>query len=112
MLSVNALSDVRAIGYNISRVLEKKEKSAAELAVALSCPEIHVQAILKGSTELENEDLEIIAQYLKVPVSDILKEPDAGIMDYNIHYMGEASSTEDMNKILDEVDFYVRLLNS
>ena len=45
-------------------------------------------------------------------VSEILKEPDDDIMYYNIHYMGKAANTAEMNKLLDEVDFYVRLLNS
>lgn len=112
MLSMDVLKDVRAIGYNISKIMEKKEMSAAELAVQLSCPEICVQAILKGSTEVAQKDLDAIAQSLDVSVSEILKEPDDGVMDYNVHYMGKASKAEDMNKLLDEVDFYVRLLNS
>lgn len=112
MLSTNELKGLRAIGYNVARIMENKKVSTEQLAACLSCSEIHVQAILKGSTELDNKDLESIAQGLGVTVSDILEEPDDGIMDYNIHYMGKASSAEEMNKILDEVDFYVRLLNS
>ncbi len=112
MLSINELKDVRAIGYNIAKILDKKEMSAGELADVLSCPEIRVQAILKGSTELEYEDVQIIAKSLDVPVLEILSDPDEGIKDYNIHYMGKASNAEDMNKMLDEVDLYVRLLNS
>ena len=112
MLSTNELKDVRAIGYNIAGIMEDKKVSTEKLAACLSCPEIRVQAILKGSIELDDKDLESIAQCLGVSVSEILKDPDDGVMDYNIHYMGKASNVEDMNKILDEVDFYVRLLNS
>lgn len=112
MLSVNELEGVRAIGYNISKILKEKKMSTETLAAYLQCPEIHVLAILKGSTELDNEELGAIAEGLGVPVSDILLEPDSGIMDYNVHYMGKAANTADMNKMLDEVDFYVRLLNS
>lgn len=112
MLSMDALRDVRAIGYNISKIMDNKEMSAADLAVQLSCPEIQVQAILKGSAEVEQNELEAIARVLGVSVSEILEEPDSGIMDYNIHYMGNASNAEAMNRILDDVDLYVRLLNS
>lgn len=112
MLSMDELKGIRAIGYNIAKILEEKKMTAGELAACLQCPEIHVQAILKGSTELESEELSAIAEGLGVSVSDILKEPDDGLMNYNVHYMGKASNAEDMNKLLDEVDFYVRLLNS
>lgn len=56
----------------------------------MRCPEIRVQEILKGSAELESEELDAIAEGLGVAVSDILREPDDGIMDYNIHYMGKS----------------------
>lgn len=112
MLSMDALRDVRAIGYNISKMMDNKEMSAADLAAQLSCPEIQVLTILKGSGEIKQSELEAIAQVLEVPVSRILEEPDSGIMDYNIHYMGSASNAEAMNRILDDVDLYVRLLNS
>lgn len=112
MLSLNELKDVRAIGYNIAKMLEKRGMSAGDLAACLPCPEIHVQALLKGSTEVRDEELEAIAQCIGVSVSDILQEPDEDIANYNVHYMGKPSSRADMNKLLDEVDFYVRLLNS
>lgn len=112
MLSIDELKGARAIGYNIAKILDEKKMTAEDLAVRLCCPDIHVQAILKGSTELENEELDVIAEELGVSVSEILKEPDDDIMNYNIHYMGKAANPAEMNKLLDEVDFYVRLLNS
>lgn len=112
MMSLNELRDIRAIGYNIAKMLEKKEMSAGDLAACLPCSEIHVQAVLKGSVELEDRELDAIAQCLGVSVSDILQEADDGLKDYNVHYMGKAPGRADMDKLMDEVDFYVRLLNS
>lgn len=111
MLTLDKFRDVRAIGYNIAQMLEKKELSSAELAEFLACPEMHIQAILTGSIEIDCEELGSIAKFLGVAADEILQEPDEAVMDYNVHYMGQVSDTEAMNKTLDEVDLYVRLLN-
>lgn len=111
MLTTDKLKDVRAIGYNIAQILKKKEMTAVQLAVLLSCPEMHIQEILTGSIEPDRKELDIIARFLEVTLDEILQEPDGEIMDYNVHYMGQVSDIDAMNETLDEVDLYVRLLN-
>lgn len=112
MQETYALELERAIGYNIFQILQKKNMTVAELAGLIGCPEMHMQAIVTGSIHIGEEEIEKIAETLGVDKHKLLDMPDAEQMkDYNIHYMGMVTNQQAMNKILDKVDIYVRLLN-
>lgn len=108
---MRTLAEERTIGYNIARLLEEKNMTKESLANMLSCSLTHLQAILTGSISIQEEEIEDIAQKLEVDAGEVMKDPGAGIANYNIRYMGKASNLQATEKILDEMDLYVRLLN-
>lgn len=112
MQSIQKASFERAIGYNLSKQLKKQKMTAKDLAVLLSCPEIHVQAILTGSIPVEENEIERMAECLNIEKDELTKEADGAILNYNVHYMGHPTDTKAAAEILDQVDLYVRLLNS
>lgn len=103
----------RIIGYNIARVMKKNNVSIEQLSCVTQIPEIQVSAILTGSVSVENDAIDTIARGLGVQRKEILCIPDdESLKDYNVHCMGCTTSSDDMNKILDKIDLYVRLLNT
>ena len=102
----------RAIGYHIHRIMQKKNVSIEQIASKLQMPEIRIKAIITGSTDIHEEEMNVIAGELGVDKDELLQSvSDDEMKDYNIHYMGKATNSADMRKIMDKVDMYVRLLN-
>ncbi|MGN0506545.1 MAG: helix-turn-helix domain-containing protein [Lachnospiraceae bacterium] len=101
----------RAIGYNLSRILQEKKMTSEQLAEKVSCNPMHIKAILTGSIGVKEQEIADIAETLEVSSSDICTAHEDEMKDYNIHYMGTVNDSLELNKILDDVDMYVRLLN-
>lgn len=102
----------RAIGYNLNKQLDSRNMSAQDMAALLSCPEIHVLAILTESIPVDEEEIDKIAKCLNVEKKELTKEADDEILNYNVHYMGYPTDAKAAAEMLDKVDLYVRFLNS
>ena len=112
MLKMETLKSERAIGYNLDQIMKNKNVTLEQLADLTQTPKIHLQAIITGSIFVQDDELDLIAEKLGIDKGELLQPvPDNKLQHYNIHYMGEATCDEDMGKILDKVDMYVRLLN-
>lgn len=103
----------RIIGYNLDKCLREQEVSVTDLAGRLSCDAVKLNELLTGSVAVNEEFLRAIADELGITEEDLEIIPDAEeLSHYNVHYMGKAADPQSMNKLLDKVDFYVRLLNA
>lgn len=112
MLKTDTLKNERAIGYNIDRLMKEQNVAMEQLSELSQIPKMRIQAIVTGSVDVQDTELVTIADKLGVGEKTLLQPvSDADLQNYNIHYMGAATSSEDMNKLLDKVDMYVRLLN-
>ena len=112
MLKTGTLKNERALGFNISQIMQRQNVTVEQLAGASRTPEIRLRAIITGSAGILDEELTTIADKLGVNEQELLKPvADEVLQEYNIHCMGTATSAKEMNKILDKVDMYVRLLN-
>ncbi len=113
MLKTVKLRNERVIGYNIYRIMEEQNVTVEKLASLVQTSEIHIREITTGSIDVKDDELALIAEGLGVDEQDLLHDvPDEELQKYNIHYMGTATCTSDMNKILDKTDMYVRMLNA
>lgn len=113
MLKTGTLKNERAIGYNIDQNMKKKNISLTQLAELTQISEMRIKAIITGSVAVEDNELTLLAKGLDVNVNDLLHiVPDKDLLSYNIHYMGKANNSRDMNKTMDKVDMFVRLLNT
>lgn len=112
MKNTNTLQNERAIGYHINRIIQKEEKTLEQIAESMEIPEIHLRAIITGSIGIRDEELKDIADKLGVDVQELLKPvPDEELYNNNLHCMGTATCPESLDKVLDKIDVYVRLLN-
>ncbi len=113
MLKTGNLKNERVIGYNIYRIMEQQNVTVEQLASLVQTSEIHIKEITTGSIDVQDDELVLIAEGLGVDEQDLLQTvPDEELQEYNIHFMGTATCTSDMNKILDKTDMYVRMLNA
>lgn len=112
MLRTGTLKNERAIGYNLNQIMRNNGVTLEQLANLTQTSKIHIQAIMTGSILVKDNELGLIADKLGVGKIELLQPvSDDKLQYYNIHYMGEATCDRDMDKILDKVDMYVRLLN-
>lgn len=112
MLTMDTLKKERAIGYNIAQIIKKEDVSIEQFAKKVQIPEIRIMSIITGSTDIQEKEIDIIAEKIGVNREELLQTvSDDEMKDYNIHYMGTATNSADMSKIVDKVDMYVRLLN-
>lgn len=89
MNTLRKFQEERIIGYSLSRFLKEHTISVEDLAERLSCETIKLKELLTGSVAVNEEFLCAIAQEL-----------------------GIQADAQSMNRLLDKVDFYIRLLNA
>jgi transcriptional regulator with XRE-family HTH domain len=112
MLTKSTLREERVIGYNIDRIMKTRNLSIEQFSKKVHISEMRTRAIITGSTNIQEEEIDLIVEKLGVNREDLLQSvSDDEMKDYNIHYMGTATNSADMSKIVDKVDMYVRLLN-
>lgn len=112
MLRTGSLKNERAIGYNLNQIMRNNGITPEQLASLTQTSIRYIQSITTGSILVKDNELDLIADKLGIDKMELLKTvPDGKLQHYNIHYMGEATCDSDMDKILDKVDMYVRLLN-
>lgn len=112
MKNTNVLLNERAIGYHINRIIQEREMALEQIANSTQIPVMRFRAIIKGSTSIQNEELEAIANSLEIDVQELQQPvPDEELYSHNLHCMGTATDSDSLNKILDKIDMYVRLLN-
>lgn len=112
MLKAETLKSERAIGYNLDQIMKSNSVTLEQLANLTQTSKMHLQEIITGSIFVQYNELDLIAEKLGIDKAELLQPvPDDKLQHYNIHYMGEATCDKDMDKILDKVDMYVRLLN-
>ncbi|MDE7198693.1 MAG: helix-turn-helix domain-containing protein [Lachnospiraceae bacterium] len=112
MMKVNTLSDERTIGYHISRIIMEKGQTAEQAADSMEISEMRLRAIMTGSTSVQEEELIHIADMLDVRVEELLQPiSDEDLKTNNLHCMGTATDPENLNRVLDKIDMYVRLLD-
>lgn len=113
MNTLRKFQEERIIGYNLSRFLKEHTISVEDLAERLSCETIKLKELLTGSVAVNEDFLCAIAEELGIQAEDLKMIPDADeLSHYNVHYMGKAADAQSMNRLLDKVDFYIRLLNA
>lgn len=112
MMKENTLLDERAIGYHISQIIMDKGQTVEQAAAFMGIPAIRLRAILTGSMSVQEEELIHIADKLDVKIEELSEPiPDRDIQTNNLHCMGTTTDAESLNKVLDKIDMYVRLLN-
>lgn len=113
MDTLQKLQEERIIGYNLAKYLDKQSVTVEDLAERLSCEAVKLNELLTGSVAVGEEFLHAVTDELGITEEDLRMTPDADeLSHYNVHYMGKAADPQSMNRILDKVDFYVRLLNA
>lgn len=112
MMKVNTLLDERTIGYHIRRIIMEKGQTVKQAADSMGISEMYLQSILTGSTAVKEEELIHIAGKLEVKAEELLKPvSEKDLQTNNLHCMGKATDPESLNKVLDKIDMYVRMLN-
>lgn len=112
MKNTNALLNERAIGYHINRIIQREEMTLEQIADSAHIPVKRFYAIIKGSTAVQDKELEAIADSLEIDVQELQQPvPDEELYSHNLHCMGTATDPESLNKVLDKIDMYVRFLN-
>lgn len=112
MLSTKTLEDERAIGFNLYRIMKEKEITEEQLSNLLHIPEIRIRAIVTGSIDIQEEELDLFASGLDVDKEELLQSvSDEDLYHHNIHYMGTIACKKNTKPVVDKVDMYVRLLN-
>lgn len=113
MLKTKTLKNERAIGYNIDQNMKKQNVNLTQLAESTQISEMRIKALLTGSVAVQESELTLLAEGLGIKLKDLLHSvSDTDLLCYNIHYMGKAANAKDMNKVIDKVDMFVRLLNT
>lgn len=113
MAKTGMLRAEREIGYNVSRIMNEQNMTIEQFIRDAPISEIRFKGIITGSVDVHDDEVDLIAQNLGVENKDLLKPvADEELQKYNVHYMGKATNSKDMNDILDKLDIYVRLLNA
>ena len=111
MLKARTLEDERVIGYNVFRIMNEKNITEEQLSNLIDTSEMRIRAIITGSVDVQEEELDSFADGLGVTKQELLQSvPDENLYCHNIHYMGTATCAKDMKQIMDKADMYVRLL--
>lgn len=112
MKNTNTLLGDRTIGYHINRIIQDGGKTLEQIADSIQIPEMRLRAIITGSIGIQEKELKDIADSLGVDVQELSQPvPDEELYSNNLHCMGTATCPESLNKVLDKIDIYVRLLN-
>lgn len=102
------MRDTRILGNNINLLLNQKGVTKENFAEAMGYTVFDVQKLCDARLSTSAEDLKDIAQFFEVDESSLFTDlgDKTYVGDGFMHCMGEFSSRENKNKILDIFDMY------